>query len=219
MDQYFEALEKAKNNVVLNIVEQIQCEGADFLEKGRAAQMGEIRIWNGLKYQKTPNGWVPVKGEKKEGASEKKELEAEKKDEKLAEKQEQKPMYSDESGFTKEANSIISQIDDNSFFSESSGAEKLPYGGLTTRTFSMFGTNFETYIDENGYVGIDANQGPVGGKRGWIIRTDSRKSAEEGMAEIIKQLYSTLKQTGKFPQEDDALKIKQIVEKYNGKKK
>lgn len=71
MDQYFEALEKSKNSIVLNIVEQMGFdETADVLEKGHAAQMGEIRIWNNIKYQKTPNGWVPVKGEQK---SEKKE--------------------------------------------------------------------------------------------------------------------------------------------------
>ena len=69
MDQFFEALEKSKNNVVLNVMEQVQYdETADVLEKGKRAQMGEIREWNGLKYQKTPNGWVLVKEEKKSGS-------------------------------------------------------------------------------------------------------------------------------------------------------
>lgn len=89
MDQYFEVLEKSKNSIALNIVEQMGFdETADVLEKGRAAQMGEMRIWNGVKYQKTPKGWIPVKGEQK---SEKKEPEAENKEQgnkKSAEKQE-----------------------------------------------------------------------------------------------------------------------------------
>lgn len=63
MDQYFEALEKSKNSIALNIVEQMGFdETADVLEKGRAAQMGEIRTWNGTRYQKQSNGsWNPIK--------------------------------------------------------------------------------------------------------------------------------------------------------------
>lgn len=47
----------------------------EFLEKGRKAQIGEIREWRGQKFQKQPNGgWIPVKqGTKKT----KKELSAE----------------------------------------------------------------------------------------------------------------------------------------------
>lgn len=32
----------------------------DSIEKGKTAQVGEIREWQGQKMQKTPNGWVPV---------------------------------------------------------------------------------------------------------------------------------------------------------------
>lgn len=43
----------------------------DIIEKGgKRAQVGEIREWNGKKYQKTANGWAPVKtgsGQKGEG--------------------------------------------------------------------------------------------------------------------------------------------------------
>lgn len=34
---------------------------SDILEKGKRAAIGEIRDWDGKKYQKTVNGWVPVK--------------------------------------------------------------------------------------------------------------------------------------------------------------
>lgn len=68
MDKYFEALEKSKNQVTLGVLGQVGFdETAEVLEKGKKAAMGEIREWNGIKYQKTPKGWVPVK--KQEGAS------------------------------------------------------------------------------------------------------------------------------------------------------
>ena len=57
---------KSKENQLLGILGQVGFdETADILEKGRRAQMGEMRIWNGIKYQKTPNGWIPVKEETK----------------------------------------------------------------------------------------------------------------------------------------------------------
>lgn len=69
MDKYFEALQKSKGSIALSIADQVGYDGtADVLEKGRAAAMGEIREWNGIKYQKTPKGWTLVK--KQEGASE-----------------------------------------------------------------------------------------------------------------------------------------------------
>jgi len=37
---------------------------ADMLIKGKRANIGEIRTWGGQKYQKTVNGWVPVKENK-----------------------------------------------------------------------------------------------------------------------------------------------------------
>ena len=56
------------NQVINNILNQIQPDStADILEKGKKASIGEIRTWNnGKRYQKTVNGWVPVKssGEK-----------------------------------------------------------------------------------------------------------------------------------------------------------
>lgn len=43
----------------------------EFLEKGKKAQIGEIREWRGQKFQKQPNGgWVPVKQGAKEGKKE-----------------------------------------------------------------------------------------------------------------------------------------------------
>ena len=43
----------------------------DFLEKGRSAQIGEIRVWHGKKFQKQPNGgWIPVKQGTKESKKE-----------------------------------------------------------------------------------------------------------------------------------------------------
>ena len=47
----------------------------EFLEKGKKAQIGEIREWKGQKFQKQPNGgWIPVKqgtkGSKKEFSAE-----------------------------------------------------------------------------------------------------------------------------------------------------
>ena len=70
-DIFTDALEKAKNQVVLGIVNQVGFdETADILEKGRAAAMGEIREWNGERYQKTPNGWIPVKTGQRETVSE-----------------------------------------------------------------------------------------------------------------------------------------------------
>ena len=43
----------------------------EFLEKGKKAQIGEIREWHGQKFQKQPNGgWVPVKQGTKESKKE-----------------------------------------------------------------------------------------------------------------------------------------------------
>lgn len=35
----------------------------DSLEKGKAGQLGEIRVWGGKRYQKTAKGWRPVKSQ------------------------------------------------------------------------------------------------------------------------------------------------------------
>ena len=69
MIEVSEILQKAKQATVLNIASQIGFdETADILEKGRKAQVGEIRDWKGVKMQKTANGWVPVKQQSKGGA-------------------------------------------------------------------------------------------------------------------------------------------------------
>ena len=83
MDKYFEALEKANQGVDLSgsfiNQDQTACDALflDELEKGKRAQIGEIRTWGGKKYQKTTNGWQSVKegahnGRSKEEPEEKK---------------------------------------------------------------------------------------------------------------------------------------------------
>ena len=75
MDKYFEALEKAKKGIDLSgsFINQDQTASdalfLDELEKGRKAQIGEIRTWSGKKYQKTTNGWRPVKTGARDGGS------------------------------------------------------------------------------------------------------------------------------------------------------
>lgn len=41
----------------------------DLLEKGKAGQLGEIRVWGGKKYQKTSKGWRPVKSQEAKQSS------------------------------------------------------------------------------------------------------------------------------------------------------
>ena len=66
MIEVSEILQKAKQATVLNIASQMGFdETADILEKGKRAQVGEIRDWKGVKMQKTANGWVPVKQQSK----------------------------------------------------------------------------------------------------------------------------------------------------------
>lgn len=66
MSDLLYVIKKAKTNNILNIISQIGLdETADILEKGRPAQIGEIRDWHGIKYQKQPNGeWKLVKKNK-----------------------------------------------------------------------------------------------------------------------------------------------------------
>lgn len=49
---------------------------ADFIEKGKKANLGETRDWGGKKFQKTVNGWVPFgeNGGKTEKHGEKEEV-------------------------------------------------------------------------------------------------------------------------------------------------
>lgn len=49
-------------------------ETCDFLEKGKRGTVGEIRTWGGNKYQKTAEGWVPVKEASDKKTTEKKEI-------------------------------------------------------------------------------------------------------------------------------------------------
>lgn len=43
---------------------KMEKEAKDDIEKGKAAQIGEIRTWSGIKMKKTSEGWFPVKEEK-----------------------------------------------------------------------------------------------------------------------------------------------------------
>lgn len=42
----------------------------EFEKAGKSAQIGEVREWNGQKMEKTAQGWMPVKGNKKKGKEE-----------------------------------------------------------------------------------------------------------------------------------------------------
>lgn len=69
MSQYFTSVAKGFN------LGGFQESKEEFLEKGKRAQIGEIREWKGQKFQKQPNGgWIPVKqgtkGSKKEFSAE-----------------------------------------------------------------------------------------------------------------------------------------------------
>ena len=50
--------QKRINAILQNVQSGVSPE---FIEKGKTAQVGEIREWNGQKMQKTVNGWIPVK--------------------------------------------------------------------------------------------------------------------------------------------------------------
>lgn len=66
MDQYFDALQKSHTRE--GILGSVNETKEEFLEKGKKAQIGEIRTWKGVKFQKQPNGgWTPVKADKKKG--------------------------------------------------------------------------------------------------------------------------------------------------------
>lgn len=59
MDQYFDALQKSHTRE--GILGSVSETKEEFLEKGKKAQIGEIRTWKGVKFQKQPNGgWTPV---------------------------------------------------------------------------------------------------------------------------------------------------------------
>lgn len=50
---------------------------AEILEKGKRAEIGEVRTWGGYKYQKTASGWVPFKESSKSTPAPKSEDEQE----------------------------------------------------------------------------------------------------------------------------------------------
>lgn len=50
--------QKRINAILQNVQSGVSPE---FIEKGKTAQVGEIREWTGQKMQKTVNGWIPVK--------------------------------------------------------------------------------------------------------------------------------------------------------------
>lgn len=56
---------------MINISNIFPDSTAELLEKGKSAAIGEIRTWSGKKYQKTANGWVPVKAGNSNGPQEK----------------------------------------------------------------------------------------------------------------------------------------------------
>lgn len=59
-----------KDNVMDRICKSIGPDTtAEILEKGKRAEIGEVRTWGGYKYQKTASGWVPFK----EGSKQEKE--------------------------------------------------------------------------------------------------------------------------------------------------
>jgi hypothetical protein len=81
-------IEKKRNQIAENLVssysqDSIQAvSAAEFIEKGKKANLGEVREWGGGKYQKTTTGWVPynegggkVKEHKEEGSKSSKEFE------------------------------------------------------------------------------------------------------------------------------------------------
>lgn len=71
MDQYFDALQKSHTRE--GILGSVNESREEFLEKGKKAQIGEIRTWKGVKFQKQPNGgWIPVREQKAETSTEKK---------------------------------------------------------------------------------------------------------------------------------------------------
>lgn len=66
-----------KQSVAFNILNNVSEDStAEYLEKGKRAQIGEIREWQGGKFRRTFDGWVPVKegegGKKEEQESEEK---------------------------------------------------------------------------------------------------------------------------------------------------
>lgn len=63
MSEFFDALEKAKH-IGEVIAGNISPEGSnDILQKGKAANIGEVREWSGKKFRKQANGnWVEVSG-------------------------------------------------------------------------------------------------------------------------------------------------------------
>jgi len=59
------------DNVITRMIGMSYKDVGSLIHKGKKANIGEIREWKGKKFQKTVNGWVPVKGG--QGASPKKE--------------------------------------------------------------------------------------------------------------------------------------------------
>lgn len=108
----------------------------EFFEKGKKAQIGEIREWKGQKFQKQPNGgWIPVKQGTKET---KKEFSAEKKEEK------KKFTPEDEKWLDR----FFDPMDTASAFLDSTELEK----DYPNRTIE----EFEKYISENGQAESEA---------------------------------------------------------------
>lgn len=58
-----------KKNIVASYIDPRIEIAMDFLEKGKKANLGEVREWQGQKMQKTTTGWKPVGEGKKESSS------------------------------------------------------------------------------------------------------------------------------------------------------
>lgn len=61
-DKFFDAIEKAKEDR-LNFGQNL----LEHFEKGKRAQIGEVRDWGGKKFRKTATGWVPAGEERSFG--------------------------------------------------------------------------------------------------------------------------------------------------------
>lgn len=66
MSEFFDAIKRDRDRVQKAILSNvIDPNLKDFFEKGKRAQVGEVREWNGVKMRKEASGWVPVGNESK----------------------------------------------------------------------------------------------------------------------------------------------------------
>ena len=53
------AMERFQQQFHKEMNKALVAEWQDFIEKGKKAQIGEIRVWRGGKFRKTEAGWEP----------------------------------------------------------------------------------------------------------------------------------------------------------------